>query len=323
MARYIRKTIILAKTEATYGTDAAPTGGANAILVSEATINPLQATNLPRDLIRGYFGGSPQLVGTANVEVGFTVELAGGGGAATVAPAWGPLLQACGFSGAATAGAYEFVPTSTFGANSSVTIYYHLDGQLHKLLGARGTFTLDMAAGARPVMKFRFLGKDGGLTAVADPTPTLTGFTTPVAVTDANTGDILLGCIYTAATGLLSAGTAYSSKGLQLDLGNTLTFQALLGSESVELTQRDVTGNVSLDLIAADAVSFMTAVKANTLTTLGITLGTAVGNTVVIYGPSVQRIEPSVEDLNGQALHAYKLRFVPSAGNDELRIVTR
>jgi hypothetical protein len=37
----------------------------------------------------------------------------------------------------------------------------------------------------------------------------------------------------------------------------------------------------------------------------------------------VQRIDPSIEDQNGEAFHAYAMRFVPSSGNDELRIVAR
>ena len=36
-----------------------------------------------------------------------------------------------------------------------------------------------------------------------------------------------------------------------------------------------------------------------------------------------RRINPGMEDLNGNALHTYALRLLPNTGNDELRIVSR
>lgn len=323
MARYLRKTIITALGEgASYGVDANPTGS-NAMLVSNCTIQPWAAQNVPRDLVLGYFGGFQHLPGTGHLEVSFDVELAGAGAAATAAPAWGPLMQACGFAAAAATAGYEFTPASSLGSNSSASIYYYLDGALHKLLGARGTVSLSMMVGERPVLRFRFLGKDGGVSVTANATPTYTGFATPLAVTDTNTGDITFGCTYTGATSLLSGGTGYPSRGLSIDIGNALGYHALLGSETVDITDREVTGTLSLDLTATQAASRLSTVKACTAESIGITHGTATGHTVVIHGPAVQVLEPSIEPWNGKALHAYKLRFLPSTGNDEIRIVTR
>jgi cell wall assembly regulator SMI1 len=93
--RLIRNTAILAKIEVTYGTDPTPTGGSNALLVSNLTINPINAQNVDRDIIRAYLGGSEQLLGTRYQEMSFDVEMVGSGTVA-VAPAWGPLLRACG-----------------------------------------------------------------------------------------------------------------------------------------------------------------------------------------------------------------------------------
>ena len=88
MPRYIRNTVILAKIETTYKTDSAPTGAANALLVSNVTINPLNANNVNRELIRAYFGGSEDLVGTAYLEATFDVEFQSSATLGT-APAWG------------------------------------------------------------------------------------------------------------------------------------------------------------------------------------------------------------------------------------------
>jgi hypothetical protein len=325
MGRPIRKTVILAKLETTYGTDPTPTGSADALLISNQSINPLVANNVDRGTITGNLGSSEQLVGTNYIECSFDIDLAGSG-TPTTAPAWGKLLKACGFAETTQTASVDYTPISDISGvtNTSLTIYYYLDGQLHKLLGARGTFSIEAGLGERPVLRFRFLGRNGGLTAATNATPTLTAWRTPLVVTDANTGDLTLGSLtYTAATGVLSGGSAFTSRGVRMDIANNVVFQPLLGNETVEIAQRDPTGSISLDLTAAQAVTAMGDVLANTTTGLGITHGTSAGNIVVLHAPKVQRINPGVEDLNGNAMHTYALRLLPTSGNDELRIVSR
>lgn len=323
MARYLRNTVVLAKLESTYGTDASPSAS-DALLVSDVTINPLNANNVKRDLVRGYFGGSPELVGTASVEVSFTVEMAGSG-TPTTAPAWGKLLQACGMASTVQAASVDYTPVSVFGASSSLTIHYYLDGAKYILLGARGSFTVSMEVGDRPMLKFRFVGLNGGLSAVANPSPTLTAWKTPVVVTNANTTAIVFGSAvaYASSTGVVSGGTARTGRGLTLDVGNNVVFQPLVGEEVVAITGRDSTGSVSVDLSATVSSNFMDDIVGNVLTGMGFTHGTATGNTIVIYAPGVQRTDPTIEDFNGQVMQRYNLRLTPVSGNDELRIVSR
>jgi hypothetical protein len=99
MSRYTRKRLILAKTESSYGTDAAPAAADDAILVSEIT-SAFEPNNVDRALIRPYFGNSEQLVGTRSVRLGYMVEFVGAGPAGG-APAWAHLLEACAMEGAA------------------------------------------------------------------------------------------------------------------------------------------------------------------------------------------------------------------------------
>lgn len=325
MARPILNTVILAKIEATYGSDPTPTGAANAILVTNQSAPRLVANNVDRALVRGYYGGNQQLVGTRVLTVGFDVEIAGSG-TPTTAPDWGPLMRACGFTQTSQTASMDYTPISTISGvtNTSVTIYYYLDGQLYKLLGARGNMpTITLGIGARPVFRFEFTGLDGGLTAATNATPTLSRFSTPVVVTDANTLMTLGSITYTAATGVLSGGTEYPNRGLSVSIGNNVVHQPLLGAETVEITGREVTCEAEFDLTAAQAVTFNTDVLANTNTGFGITHGTSAGNIVCIHMPAVQRINPEVVDVNGSAFHKYAGRAVPSTGNDEIRIVAR
>ena len=316
MSRLMRKTAILAKIETTYGTDAAPTGAANAILISNATF-AFNYNNVDRDLMRAYLGGAEQLVGSRNVTASFDVEIAGSGAAGT-APAWGPLVRACGMAEVVTAAArVEYTPVSA--AFDSLTIYFSVDGLLHKAIGCRGTVTMGMGEGERPLFKFTFTGIDGGTVAQADPSQTLTAFKPPLVVTDANSGDIKLGGTY--ATGAITGGTAYPSRGLQLDLGNTVQYIPMLGGQSVEITQRATTGSMQLDLTAAQGATFITDINSNTTTSLSFEHGTTAGNKVLVFAPVVQRINPSWQDFNGTVQLGMDLRLTPNTGNDELRIV--
>lgn len=317
MGRLVRKTAILAKIETTYGTDPVPTGAANAMLVSNAQFS-LSYNNVNRDLIRAYLGGSEQLVGTRFVDCSFEVEIANSGTAGT-APAWGPLLRACGFAEASLTVPTRIEYTPISASFSSVTIYYHLDGVLRKAVGCMGTAEMSMGEGERPLWKFAFSGIDGGRTATADPALTLTAFKTPAVVSDVNTGDINLGCTYSA--GALAGGTVYPSRGLMLNLGNTVSKKALLGGQAVQISQREMTGTMQVDLTAAQEVSFLTDINGNTLSSLGFTHQSGAGVGMVFHMPAVQRVNPTDQEYEGDLHMGLDLRLVPNTGNDELRVV--
>jgi hypothetical protein len=98
MPRYMRKRLILAVTEGSYGVDETPAAADDAILVSEIAV-AFEPNNVDRALIRPYFGNSEQLVGTRSVVLNFNVELVGRGLAAGGAPPWAHLLEACAMDG--------------------------------------------------------------------------------------------------------------------------------------------------------------------------------------------------------------------------------
>lgn len=321
MGRQVRDTAILAKIETTYATDSIPTGGSNAILISNQSVNPFNASNQDRAIVRPYMGGSEQVPGTAYKEVSFDVELVGGGAAGT-APAWGPLLRACGFAETVTASTrVDYLPITN--SQESVTIYYYDSGVLHKLLGARGALKIDAKVGSLPKFGFTFIGLDGGDTAAANPSVTLTNFKTPEVVKDANSGDLTFGATHSSSGApALTAGTVYPSQGIEIDMGISNPFTPLLGGETVDITDRQATGKISLDLTAAQEVTFMSSVKGVTLQSLGLQHGLVAGNKVLLFMPNVQLINPTKNEVNGKRLIGYDLRINPSAGNDELRIVT-
>lgn len=320
--RLIRNTAILFKQEVTYALDPVPTGAANALLVSNLSITPFNASNVDRDIIRPYLGGSEQLVGSRYVQMGFDLELTGSGTVA-VAPAWGPVLMACGFAETVTATfRVDYTPISS--AFTSATIYWYDDGVLHKATGCRGNVVFKMGVGNRPVMSFSFTGLYQTPTATGLPTVVLTAWRTPQVIVDVNTGDLILGGTHTIGIApAITAGTPQASQGIEIDMGNKVDFNALLGGETVDLTQRAPTAKITLDMTAADEVTYYAAVEATTLTTVGILHGTVANQRMLMWMPTVQRINPQKTEVNGKRMVSFDLRLVPgTTGNDEIRVVT-
>lgn len=320
MPRKIKNSVVTAKVQTTAGVDAAPTGAANAILIKDVSITALDAQNIPRDVIRGSFGGSEQLVGPASVKLSYSVELAGSGAAATP-PAWGVLLQGCaaGEGALTTPARVEYSPVSI--GLKALTQYYYDDGVLHKLIDCMGNCTLSAKVGEIPTLAFEWTGVNGGIVTGNPSGVTYTAWKKPVPMTKANVIDITLGATYNA--GVVSGGTLYSSTGLELNFGNAVNFDAMLSSETVDIADRDSSGSIELELDAAQEVAMMADVVANVTRSLAITIGTAAGNKAIVFAPNVQLVNPKKVDRNGKRLIGFDTRFVPTAaGNDEWKIVT-
>ena len=184
-----------------------------------------------------------------------------------------------------------------------------------------GSVDVKLPLGAKPILSFKFIGKYDGISAVVSPTPTYSKFKPPAVVTDANTNDLTFGCAYT--TGTLGTGTAYPSRGIEVMSGNDVKFTPLVGGDSVDIVQREMTGKIELELTAAQEVSLMSNVIANTTQSVGIQHGTAAGSVVILHAPTVQLLNPTKQDVDGRRMIGYDLRLVPSTGNDELRICVR
>lgn len=320
MSRLIKKTVVLAKVETTQGVDAVPTGAANAIQVMNLSITPIDAKLVQLNTVTPWFGGMTELVATSSVKCSFEVLLAGAGLAAT-GPAWGQLLLGCAVSettGLLTPNRVEYAPITDL--LKTLTIYWYDDGLLHKLLGVFGNVSLSAKSGEAPRLKFDFVGVDGGPAAAANATAVLTGWKPPVPITKANVTDMTLGCTY--ALGALSGGTVFNSTGLTVDLGNMVAFAPMLTNEQVVLTDRNLKGTVELDLTAAQEVTQLAAVKANTLTSMGFVIGNTSGNKLMIFMPSVQLMNPKKVDFNGMRLIGFDLAPTPLAGNDEIKIIS-
>lgn len=310
MSKFVRKTIILAKIEVTPGTDPVPTGAANAILVRNCSITPLEVTQEERNFIRGFFGNYDSIPTLKKVKLSFEVELAGSGTAGT-APGYGPLLQACGTTETLVAvTSASYAPNSLGTTAKSVTIYYNVDGLNHKLTFGRGNAKLNYKANGIPFITFDFVGLDGGYADTALPTPTYTAFQAPLAVTPTNTPTITL------------LGTAVALESLSLDFGNQVEQISRPGAtDQILQTQRLSTGSIVFEMTSVATKDWLLAVKTPTLGALSLIHGVGAGKILTLAASNVQLEQPAFSDQQGIQLVQFALRFVPTnAGNDEFSL---
>jgi hypothetical protein len=376
MSLLTRKRTILAKLESSYGVDPTPTGAANAILVRNLNVNPINAQLVQRDLIRPYLGNSDTLLAQVSVAMDFEIELAGAGASGS-APAWAPLLKACAFaealntvsvsitrSGAVATvtetahgravgdsvpilGANEteyngtHVVASVLGANTwtfavtgtptspatgtitagisavytpvssafpSLTLYYNVDGVLHKITGARGSFEASINVKQLPVLKFNFTGIYNSPSDTSAPTCDFSAFQIPKVANTQNTTAFSL----MSYSGLLEQMT--------LNLGGDVQYRTLIGSESVLFVDRKPSGTFVLEAPTIAAKDFFTAAKDGTVGTMSITHGTVGGNKVKLDAARISLGNPNYQDSQGVQMLSIPFTAAPSSGNDEITI---
>lgn len=311
MPQLIRRRTILAKIETTYGTDSTPTGSANAILIRTLNVQPVASTIVQRDNYRPFLGNFEQLLADSHVQIDFEVEMAGAGSAGT-APAYGPLLRACGLSETISVGvSVTYAPISS--AFESVTLYFNNDGTQHKITGARGSVELQINARQIPVYRFTFMGIYNAPTAVALPTVSYSGFQTPLVANNTNT----------TGFSFLSASPVLES--LNLNVTNSVEFRTLIGSQYVQISDRKAAGTAVFEAPLLTTKDYFTAAATDgTFGNLAITHGTVAGNRVEIASSRIDIANPTYADNGGISMLSVPFVAVPStAGNDEFSIIVK
>jgi len=310
-----RNEIILVKTESTYGSDSSPAGTDAVAVTNLIQANPAEAARFAeRNVIRGgSIGKMSALFGGSLFGLQFDVEVKGAGSLG-VAPEWGALLRACGFAENIVAvTSVTYAPTSTFGANSSVTIYYWQDGVRYRLTGCRGNVAFKGTVGEVMTLSFTMVGKKtaGDPADIALPTPTLDDTTPPV---------------FMAASFLTLDAYAPVFTELTFDMGNQVTpganANASNGYGEVRISERDVRGTIDPEMTLVATQDWIDDWEQGTLQNLTAVLGSAGGNRVTVNMPRVRYIEPSFDDRDGIRTISLGFKAQESASlNDELSIL--
>ncbi|MBX3588851.1 MAG: hypothetical protein KF796_19640 [Ramlibacter sp.] len=303
-SKKFRKLVILAKIEAAYGTDPVPTGAANAMVVSDVELTPLDGEEVERNNVQAHFGNNGAIQATRFARLRFNVEMAGSGAAGT-APKYSPLLRACAVSETIDVGvSVLYSPISE--AIESVTIYTNIDGINQVMAGTRGEAKPMLDAKGKPVWQFEFTGLFSPVTDTALPTADYTGFLKPLAMNKANTTCELHG---------ITVATSH----FDMAFGNLVVKRDLTEVDAVEITDRKSTGSIVFENTPVAIKNWVTTAEAKTLGDLSLVHGTVPGN-IITFGATgtVELGKITYSNQDGIQMVNAPLRFVPtSAGNDE------
>lgn len=154
----------MVKVETTYGVDILPID-TDAINCFDIEYEALSQEITRKNIVLGFDPVASIFIGEGQ-KLSFSVELAGSGTAGT-APQIGKLFRACNFNQTISAGvSVTYTPHSSSSLQESVTLYYYVDGLMHKMTGCRGSFSLVDAKVNQPaILKFEFTGLYGGVPA--------------------------------------------------------------------------------------------------------------------------------------------------------------
>lgn len=306
--RKSRKLAALAKIETTYGVDAVPTGAANAMLMTDVAFTPMEGQEVSRDLLLPYLGHQGVELTGLYARLQGSVEIAGSGIAGT-APAYGPLLRACGMAEAEEAGvSVSYQPVSE--DEEAASIYFNADGVRHILLGARGTWTASLAPNQIPRFRFDLMGLLGTITDVALPTVDVATFVRPLVVNKANTVMSLFD--WTAI-----------AESLALDYGNQVEARFLIGADSMEITDRRSTGTAVVEAKSLATKDWFAIAKARSRGALSAIHGTMAGNIVEFDAGQVELGRPTQGQTQGILNYSLPLMLCHGSGDDELSVIVR
>jgi hypothetical protein len=307
MALLSRKRLILVKTESTYGTDSSPVG-TDALLVRNLDITPLSGDIVSRDLIRPYMGNYDQLIAQNSVAINFEVELAGSGTAGT-APKYDAILKACGLAATIVAStSVTYAPVSA--SFSSATIYFNVDGVLHKLTGCRGSMTMSCAVGAIPTLAFNLTGVYNAPTDTAQPSVTYSAQATPLVFREGNTSSFS----FFSYSGVLQS--------VDFNLANDLVYRELVGgTKETLITDRKPAGTVMIEAPTIATKDFFATALASATGNLTFLHGTTAGNRVTFLASQVDVINPTYQDQDSVMMLSVPYVATPTtAGNNEFSL---
>ena len=343
LPRLPRKTLLMAKLESTYNGNLAPTFNpeTDALWIEDAQLT-YTSNNQTFNVLQPTMGAKMEVSGNDNVDLTFTVAMSKSPFVSRDQP-FGFLFQGCGMRRTAVAAAVgqlayvKYTPNSdVLDANDSMCFAFVSDKVQYLITGARGTLEGTFMEGGIPKFKYSFKGMfDGAVSVVNITTPEFGYWQAPRVVNSRNSSSIYVGSTLDLTTLKFDGGELYGSKGLSLNLGNSVQFDGRLGGDRMLITDREVTGSVQLDLPADRETVMRNRVRSNTTLPLGFVHGLTdglptVAETCLIYGPAVQFLNPKIEDVNSTMYTGFDLRFrsveknndaTDNYGDNELSII--
>ncbi len=309
--------LILAKKETTYGTDAAPTKAADALLVEGLSMSfdtDLQA----RPVLSPDLGRRKHTTGLRSATVTFTHRMRTDGAAAkglsTAPQRFDPLLRACGYAPTYTPetvtgwdGRVVYKPVST--NFDSCTIYVYRSGLLWKFLGCRGNVVFTITAGQDWIATYTFSALYAKPTDTAMPTD-------PTYLTT----DYFLAKKLTLVWGTATPIVQQLAVSLNNDVSLLPALTAEHGIVRAMIVNRDPGGSFNPEAELEATIPFWGDLDALAEKALTVTFGIVVKDKARIHIPKVQlkSIDPGERD--GVFIYSVPFAANINTGDDEIEL---
>lgn len=314
--RLFSKKTVFAGVESVYGTDVNPSATpAYAVQTKKLSITPIEGDELKREIDTGNLGSKPTLLAGKYVVIEFDVDMAGSG-TAGVAPGYAPLLLGCGMAendlSADVDPRFEYDPVSE--SFSALSFHVYVDKVWHKLVGARGTWSIKTAMKGFCDFHFKFMGLFVPVSEADVPDRDYTKYKIPVPGSAANT-ELTLG------------GKALAMTSFDLDMAGDLVHHETSVAEEILLTGRGFKGSISFESPKVTAPEFEFDVWSRAVdkatSALAFQHGQSAGYIVAITAPAIEVGKPTYEEKNKLALVKMPIRALPVAGDDETKIIIK
>lgn len=300
------KQALWAKVEAAYGTDPVPTGAANALLVSNVKINPLNATEVERKFLTNNFSNLGKVIVDVHATIDFDVELSSSG-VLGVPPPYAVLFKGCALAETIAAGvsvSYTLIDS----LEQSLTFYLNVDGKRRVVRGAKGNVKAKLSLKGTPMLSFSFIGLYGAATDTPMVASALSAFNPPLGLSPINTAAQIHGLSLNIAD-------------FNFDLGNKMVYRPLINSETVKFIDRATTGSITLEDTSVATKDWDSVVRNGTLGGFIIVHGQIPGNKIQIIAPQVQLHGMQSSEADNIEMLQFGMAMQPVSGNDELSIV--
>ncbi|QDP46811.1 MAG: hypothetical protein Unbinned4contig1000_54 [Prokaryotic dsDNA virus sp.] len=235
MSKQWRRRLAVVAVETQYGVAPDPATATILEVVMLDAGNPYAGNTVERERMRYGFGNFEQINTGPSVERQIRVPFSGSGTAGEP-PAYSPLLRACALSETIdnTTGSESVTYQPVSQGMDSVTIWWYEDGQVQEIRGARGTYEVGADAQSLPYWQFNLTG----LYSRPQNAPTVQGAESTVA------GEVPINKQNSTFTlfGYPARLQAFSQ-----NAGNQVEYRNLVGYEGVHITDRRVTGNITIE----------------------------------------------------------------------------
>lgn len=315
-------------------TVATPTGLGDDMVTAVAAHPAFGASNVAGVVTVTFAGDAASVVVTSG-STALTLDASGH----TITPTWaGSQVLNDAFTAVTKPIGFEYDPIST--GFPSLTIYMYFDGVLHKLTGARGTFTVEGTGGEIALFNFTFQGNFETVTDVALPAATFeTQAAVQVELSQLHVNpDVDLAAAPTALTTAPNDCDTYEDQvngtvstlcaaSFGLDQANEVNIRECINEadafNGVVITGREPTGSMDPELELVATHNFWNILATADVLEWRVRVGTARGNIVRFESNSAQYVGLTYAERNGLRTLGVDLKFsgtAPNFSDDELQI---